>query len=86
MNTVLTQLVPTTEILTCNSRESTFTKMKLLEVDMYLEQYLWISNQVLWTLSELDHSDNSSDQTTSSSDKVVLETTGPRVTILKVLN
>merc|ERR1711998_587506 len=39
-----------------------------------------------WTPSELDHSVNSSDQITSSSDKLVPETTGPRVITLKVLS
>ena len=47
---------------------------------------LMISNQERWTLSELDHSVNSSDQTTSSSVKLVLVTTGPRVTTLRVPN
>merc|ERR1712167_197799 len=46
----------------------------------------WISNQEPWTPSELDHSVNSSDQTTSFSDKLVPVTTGPRVTTPKVLS
>merc|ERR1712127_391493 len=45
----------------------------------FQEPFSWISNQEPWTPSELDHSDNSSDQTTSSSDKLVPVTTGPRV-------
>merc|ERR1711959_854286 len=39
-----------------------------------------------WTPSEPAHSVNSSDPTTSSSDKLVLVTTGPKVTTPKVLN
>merc|ERR1711981_1463986 len=46
----------------------------------------WISNQEPWTPSELDHSVNSSDQTTSFSDKLVPVTTGLRAIIPKVLN
>ena len=60
--------------------------MKLLVEDMYQEPFLWTWNQEPWTQLELDHSDNSLDQTTSSSDNPELETTGPRVTILKELN
>merc|ERR1712166_827731 len=48
------------------------------EEDTCQEPSSWISSQVQWTLSEPDHSDNSSDQTTSSSDKLVPVTTGPR--------
>merc|ERR1711871_1681014 len=39
-----------------------------------------MGSQEPWTPSELDLSVNSSDQITSYSDKLVLETTGPRVT------
>merc|ERR1711959_46147 len=46
----------------------------------------WILSQEPWTPSELDHSVNSSDQTTSSSDKPVPVTTGPRVTTPRVLS
>lgn len=46
----------------------------------------WTWNQEPWTQSELDHSDNSSDQTTLFSDKVEPVTTGLRVTTPKVLN
>ena len=60
--------------------------MKPLVVDMSLEQFLWTSNQEQWTLLELVHSVNSSDPTTLSSVKPVLETTGLKVTILKELN
>merc|ERR1712195_146833 len=61
-----------------NLRESTSIITKPLVEDMFQEPSLWISNQEQWTPSELDHSDNSSDQTTSSSDKLVLVTIGPR--------
>ena len=60
--------------------------MKPLVVDMSREQFLWTSNQEQWTLLELVHSVNSSDPTTLSSVKPVLETTGQKVTILKELN
>ena len=53
---------------------------------MSQEPSLWILNQVPWTLSELDHSDNSSDQITSFSDKPELVTIGLKVIILKELN
>merc|ERR1712166_1678654 len=48
------------------------------EEDTCQEPSSWISSQVPWTPLELAHSDNSSDQTTSSSDKLVPVTTGPR--------
>merc|ERR1711935_450678 len=73
-----TQPVPTTEIPISSSRESTFTSTKPPEEDTCQEPSSWISSQEPWTLSELDHSDNSSDQTTSSSDRPVPVTTGPR--------
>jgi hypothetical protein len=60
--------------------------MKQLVVVMSPELSLWISNQEQWTLLELVLSVNSSDLTTSSSVKLVLVTTGPRVTIPKVQN
>merc|ERR1712166_470936 len=85
-NTVLTQPVPITVIPISNSRESTSTITKLPVVDTFREPSSWISNQEPWTLSELDHSDNSSDQTTSSSDKPVPVTTGPKDITLKVLS
>merc|ERR1711881_334529 len=69
-----------------NSRESTSTITKPPVVDTSQEPSLWILNQEPWTPSELDHSVNSSDQTTSFSDKLVPVTTGPRVTTLKVLS
>ena len=53
---------------------------------MSQELSLWILNQEQWTQLELDLSDNFSDLTTSSLDKLELETTGPRVTTLKELN
>merc|ERR1712193_262417 len=85
-STVLTQPVPTTVTPISNSRESTSTTTKLLEVDTSQEPSSWILSQEPWTPSELDHSVNSSDQTTSFSDKLVPVTTGPRVTTPKVLS
>merc|ERR1711898_40723 len=79
MNTELTQLVPTTATLISNLRESTSTTTRPPEEDTSPEQSLWILSQEPWTPSELDHSVNFSDQTTSSSDKLVPVTTGPRV-------
>merc|ERR1711934_561421 len=86
MNMVLTQLVPITVTPTSNSRESTSTTTKPPVVDTSQEPSSWISDQEPWTPSELDHSVNSSDQTTSFSDKPELVTTGPRVTTPKVLS
>merc|ERR1711934_449596 len=86
MNMVLTQLVPIMVILISNSRESTFTSTKPPVEDTSQEPSSWISNQEPWTPSELDHSVNFSDQTTSFSDKLVPVTTGPRVTTPKVLS
>jgi hypothetical protein len=63
-----------------------FTSTKLPEVDMFQEPSLWILNQEQWTPSELDHSDNSSDQITSFSDKLEPVTIGPKDIILKELN
>merc|ERR1712139_736738 len=85
-NTELTPPVPITVTPISNSRESTSTTTKPPVVDMSQELSSWILNQEPWTLSELDHSVNSSDQTTSFSDKLVPVTTGPRVTTLKVLS
>merc|ERR1712228_562337 len=85
-NTELTQLAPTTETLTSSSRESTSTTMKPLEAITSQEPSSWILNQEPWTPLEPDHSDSSSDQTTSSSDRLVLETTGPRAITLRVLS
>merc|ERR1712151_658801 len=86
MSTVSTQPVPITVTLTSNLRESTSTITRLLVVDSSQELSSWISNQERWTLSELAHSVNSSDQTTSSSVRPVPVTTGPRVITPKVLN
>lgn len=60
--------------------------MKPLEEDTYPEPSSWIWNPVPWTPSEPDLSDNSSDPTTSSSDKPEPETTGPKDTTPKELN
>merc|ERR1719331_1263341 len=73
-------------ILISNLRESTSTTTRPPEEDTSQEQSLWISSQEPWTPSELDHSVNSSDQTTSSSDKPVPVTTGPRVITPRVLS
>ena len=62
------------------------TIMKLLEEDMSQELSLWILNLVPWIPLELVHSVNYSDPIISSLDKPELETTGLKVTILKVLN
>merc|ERR1719199_1163841 len=86
MNTESTLPEPITEILISNSKESTFTIMKLPEEDMSQELFLWILNQVPWIPSELDHSVNSSDQITSFSDKPEPVTIGLKVIILKELN
>merc|ERR1711981_920559 len=53
---------------------------------MSQEPSLWILSQEPWTPSEPAHLDSSSDQTTSSSDRLVPETTGPRVTTPRVLS
>jgi hypothetical protein len=74
------------ETPTYNSRESTFTTTKPLVEDTSPELSLWILSQEPWIQLELDLLVNSSDLITSSSGKVVPETTGPKVTILKELN
>merc|ERR1712166_398190 len=66
---VLTQPVPITVTLISNSRESTSTSTRPPEEDTSPEPSSWISSQEPWTPSELDLSVNSSDPTTSSSDK-----------------
>ena len=86
MNMVLILPVLTTVIQIFNSKESMSTIMKQLVVVMSPELSLWISNQEQWTLLELVLSVNSSDLTTLSSVKLVLVTTGPSVTTLKVQN
>jgi hypothetical protein len=86
MNTVLTQLEPIMETQISNSKELTSITMKLLVEDTSQEQSLWTWNQVPWTPSELVHSVNSSDQTTSSSVNQEPVTTGLKVTIPRVLN
>merc|ERR1712228_425750 len=80
MSTELTQLAPTTETPTFSSRESMCTTTKPPVAVTYQELSSWILSQEPWTPSELDHSDSFSDQTTSSSDRLVPVTTGPRVT------
>merc|ERR1712078_633965 len=83
-STVLTQPVPTTVTPISNSRESTSTTTRPPVEDTSQEPSSWISSQEPWTQSELDHSVNSSDQTTSFSDRPEPVTTGPRVTTPRV--
>merc|ERR1711966_317912 len=85
-NTVSTLPVLITEIPIYNWKESTFISTKLPEVDMSQEPSLWILNQEQWTPSEPDHSDNSSDQITSFSDKPELVTIRPKDITPKELN
>merc|ERR1712228_877692 len=84
MSTELTQPVPIMVTPISNSRESTSTTTKPPVEDTSQEPSSWILNQEPWTPSELDHSVSSSDQTTSSSDRLVLVTTGPRATTPRV--
>ena len=86
MNTALILLVPIMETLIFNSRESMSITMKQPEVDMSHVLSSWILSQEPWTPSVQDLSVNSLDLTTSSSVKLVLVTTGLRVTTLKVLS
>merc|ERR1711994_71222 len=79
-------LVPTMVTLTSSWRESTSTTMKPLVASMCPVLSLWILSPVPWTQSALDLLDRSSDQTTLSSDRAVLETTGPRVTTQRELS
>merc|ERR1712060_933365 len=83
-STVLTQPVPTTVTPISSLRESTSTTTKPPVAVMFLALSSWISSQALWTPSVLDLSVGSSDQTTSSSVRPVLVTTGPRVTTPRV--
>jgi hypothetical protein len=85
-NTELTQPVPITEIQTSNWKELTSITMKPLVAVMSQEPSSWTWNQEPWTQSELDHLDNSSDQTTSFSDKPEPEITGPKDITPKELN
>merc|ERR1712183_1035086 len=86
MSTVLTQPVPTTVTLISSSRESTSTTTRPPVAVTSHVPSLWISSQAPWTPSVPVHSVSSSDQTTSSSVRLVLVTTGPRVTTPKVLS
>merc|ERR1712151_1349792 len=85
-STELTQPDPTTVTPTSSSRESTFTTTKPLEAVTSQEPSSWILSQEPWAPSEPAHSVSSSDQTTSSSDRPVPVTTGPRVTTPRVPN
>ena len=86
MNMVSTQPVPIMVTPISNLKESMYTIMKLLVVDSSQELSLWILNLEQWTLSELDHSVNFSDQITLFSDKQVLVTIGLKDIIPKVQN
>merc|ERR1712168_252802 len=86
MNMESTQLVHTTETAIFNSKELTYTTMKPLVANTFHVPSLSILSPVPWTQSDQVHSVKSSAQTTSSSDKVELETTGPRVTTLREPN
>merc|ERR1711865_413828 len=77
-STVLTPPVLTTVTPISNLRESTFTTTKPLVAVTSPEPSSWISSPEPWTPSEPDPSDNSSDPITSSSDRPVPVTTGPR--------
>merc|ERR1712195_451262 len=85
-NTVLTPPVLTTVTPISNSRESTSTTTKPLVAVTSPEPSSWISSPEPWTPSVPDLSVNSSDPITSSSDKPVPVTTGPRDITPKVLN
>merc|ERR1712060_95488 len=83
-STVLTQPAATTVTPISSLRESTSTTTKPPVAVMFLALSSWISSQALWTPSVLDLSVSSSDQTTSSSVRLVPVTTGPRVTTPRV--
>merc|ERR1712060_915293 len=83
-STVLTQPVPTTVTPISSLRESTSTTTKPPVAVMFLALSSWTSSQAPWTPSVLDLSVSSSDQTTSSSVRLVPVTTGPRVTTPRV--
>jgi len=86
MSTVLIQAENSAETLNSKLSVSMFTIMKLQEDVMFHVPSLSILSQEQWIQFVLDHSDNYSVQTTLSSAKVVLVTTGLRAIILKVLN
>merc|ERR1712055_772312 len=79
-NTESTQLVPTTVTAIFNLKELTYTTMKPPVANTSHVPSWSILSPVPWTLSDPVHSVKFSAQTTSSSDKVVLVTTGPKVT------
>merc|ERR1711977_241001 len=86
MSTELTPLVPITVTPISSSRESTCTTTRPPVEDTSQEPSSWIWSQEPWTPSEPDHSVSSSDPITSSSDKPVPVTTGPRVITPRVLS
>merc|ERR1712136_50526 len=79
-NTESTQLVPTTETAIFNLKELTYTTMKPPVANTSHVPSLSILSPEPWTPSDPVHSVKSSAQTTSSSDNLVPETTGPKVT------
>merc|ERR1712244_82342 len=85
-STALTQLAHTTETLTSSWRGSTSTTMRPQEANTCPVPSLLTWSQEPWTPSALDLSARSSDPTTSSSDSLVLETTGPRATTQRALS
>merc|ERR1711964_531397 len=85
-NTESTPPEPSTETLTCSWRESTSTTTKPLAEDTCPEPSSWTWSPAPWTPSALVLSDSSSDPTTSSSDRLVQETTGPRDTTPRELS
>lgn len=78
MNMALTQQAPTTVTVISSQKESMSTTMRPLVANMSQEPSSSTWSPVPWTPLDLDLLDKSSDQTTLSLDRVVLETTGPR--------
>merc|ERR1711976_1028840 len=76
----LTPLVPTMVTLTSSWRGSMSTTMRPQVANMCPVPSWWTWSLVPWTLSVLVLLARSSDQTTLSLDRVVQETTGPKVT------
>merc|ERR1712022_51814 len=85
-STVLTLPVPTTVTPTFSWSASTCTTTRLPVAAMCPAQSSWTSSLVPWTPSALDHSASSSAPTTSCSARLVLVTTGQRVTTPRVLS
>merc|ERR1712178_549331 len=83
-STVSTLPVPTTVTPTSSSSVSTCTTMRPPAVATCLAPSLWTSSLVPWTLFVPAHSVGSSAPTTLSSARLVLVTTGQRVTTPRV--